>query len=232
MKNLLIFLFVSTLSFAQNKKEQIEILNLRVDSLINVLSAERNTSSKEINSLNMKIKDFSNELIALKKDLSNLQTLNRNLNLDNDKLQVKIVELTQLNSELEEKLTNLTRFEISPITVFPEWYDIDKNNCVGCVIYPYDPFIGPTNDEEENPLFIMDIVDDVLYFILNGEEKKVPFYQVEEFENGYRTTYKGSGLLINFLTNYCGFGTKRCVSLEIYKNDNLVFSDESMMGFW
>ena len=56
MKNLLIFLLISTNSFAQNKKEQIEALNHSVDSLNTVLATTRDNSAKDIRELNDKIK--------------------------------------------------------------------------------------------------------------------------------------------------------------------------------
>ena len=72
MKNLLIFLLISTTSFAQNKKEQIEILNFRVDSLNTVLATTRDNSAKDISILNDKINNLQAENNKLKLDLVDL----------------------------------------------------------------------------------------------------------------------------------------------------------------
>ena len=102
MKNLLIFLLISTTSFAQNKKEQIEILNFRVDSLNTVLATTRDNSAKDISLLNDYIKKV--ERTALKSDLTNLQTSNNKLSKENEKFKTDLGELSKKNLELEAKL--------------------------------------------------------------------------------------------------------------------------------
>jgi uncharacterized protein (TIGR02145 family) len=97
MKNLLIFLLISTTSFAQNKKEQIEILNFRVDSLNTVLATTRDNSAKDIILLNDKIKKVRDEL-------TNLQTSNNKLTKENEKFKTDLGELSKKNLELEAKL--------------------------------------------------------------------------------------------------------------------------------
>ena len=104
MKNLLIFLLISTTSFAQNKKEQIEILNFRVDSLNTVLATTRDNSDKDISLLNDKIKEISEEVTALKSDLTNLQTSNNKLSKENEKFKTDLGELSKKNLELEAKV--------------------------------------------------------------------------------------------------------------------------------
>jgi uncharacterized protein (TIGR02145 family) len=97
MKNLLIFLLISTTSFAQNKKEQIEALNHSVDSLNTVLSITRDNSAKDIRVLNDKIKKVRDEL-------TNLQTSNNKLTKENEKFKTDLGELSKKNLELEAKL--------------------------------------------------------------------------------------------------------------------------------
>ncbi|MDC1403624.1 hypothetical protein N8328_04390 [Crocinitomicaceae bacterium] len=94
MKNLLIFLLISTTSFAQNKKEQIEILNFRVDSLNTVLATTRDNSAKDISILNDKIKKVRDEL-------TNLQTSNNKLTKENDILKLDLGELSKENDKLK-----------------------------------------------------------------------------------------------------------------------------------
>ena len=96
MKNLLIFLLISTTSFAQNKKEQIEALNHSVDSLNTVLATTRDNSAKDIRVLNDKIKKVRDEL-------TNLQTSNNKLSKENEKFKTDLGELSKKNLELEAK---------------------------------------------------------------------------------------------------------------------------------
>ena len=93
MKNLLIFLLISTTSFAQNKKEQIEALNHSVDSLNTVLSITRDNSAKDIRELNDKIKEVRDEVTTL-------QTSNNKLSKENEMLRG---DLVRKNLELEAK---------------------------------------------------------------------------------------------------------------------------------
>ena len=120
MKNLLLFLLISTTSFAQNKKEQIEILNFRVDSLNTVLSATRDNSTKDISVLNDNIKEISNEVTALKSDLTNLQTSNNKLKTDLEELSMKNLELEAKLEAVELKKTSFKTVKIGNLEVMSE----------------------------------------------------------------------------------------------------------------
>jgi hypothetical protein len=107
MKNLLIFLLISTTSFAQNKKEQIEALNHSMDSLNTVLATTRDNSAKDIRELNDKIKKVRDEVITLKVDLIYIQTSKTVMKKENDKLKTDLGELSMKNLELEAKLKEI-----------------------------------------------------------------------------------------------------------------------------
>jgi FtsZ-binding cell division protein ZapB len=109
MKNLLIFLLISTTSFAQNKKEQIEILNFRVDSLNTVLKTTRANSAKDISILNDKIKEISEEVTALQGELTTLQASNNELSKGNEKLKTDLGELSKENDKLKTDLGELSK---------------------------------------------------------------------------------------------------------------------------
>jgi len=113
MKNLLIFLLISTSSFAQNKKEQIEALNHSVDSLNTVLATTRDNSAKDIRVLNDYIKKVRDEVTALKGELTNLQTSNNKLSKENDKLKTDLGELSMKNDKLKLDLEELDLEELS-----------------------------------------------------------------------------------------------------------------------
>ena len=237
MKTLLLFatLALSINVFGQSKKEQIITLNNSIDSLNTVLKTTRDNASKDIGGLNTTIVGLNSEITQLKSDVSSLESSTTKLTKENDKFKLDLGELSEKNLELEAKLKiqeiNASKFEITPITVLPQW--AESISCIDCIIYPLGADEMTITEEEVQPLFIYDIEGgDELYFILNGEEKRVSFFSRKNIENGNKLTFKGGGLLINVVYNNCGFKMKRCVSLEIYNNNKLEFRDESMTGFF
>jgi hypothetical protein len=74
MKVLFTFILLSGVCFAQNKKEQIEILNFRVDSLNKILAKERNSFNDKNNALNKTIQLQKSEIELVKKELVTKQT--------------------------------------------------------------------------------------------------------------------------------------------------------------
>ena len=102
MKNPLIILFLVIFSvsnsFGQSKKEQIEQLNYRVDSLIRVLSSERTTIKQQKASLEQQIVDLN----------SSITNLNAQATRDNSFIKSKELELSKVSSELSS-LTSLLK---------------------------------------------------------------------------------------------------------------------------
>jgi antitoxin component YwqK of YwqJK toxin-antitoxin module len=103
----------STSSFSQSKKEQIEILNARVDSIKQILSSERNTSaekSSKISELNTKITDLDGKILNLEKEKANLNNtisqLNSKENRINDFLNQMKIELGDTKTNLENTLNS------------------------------------------------------------------------------------------------------------------------------
>jgi regulator of replication initiation timing len=119
MKNLLIFLLISTTSFAQNKKEQIEILNFRVDSLNTVLATTRDNSAKDISILNDKIKKVRDEL-------TNLQTSNNKLPKENDKLKTILGELSK---KISFKTVKIGKLEVMTEDLGEMYWNEAMNAC-------------------------------------------------------------------------------------------------------
>jgi len=102
MKNPLILLFLvifsASNSFAQSKKEQIEQLNYRVDSLIRVLSSERTTIKQQKASLEQQIVNLN----------SSITNLNAQATRDNNFIKSKELELSKVSSSLSS-LTSLLK---------------------------------------------------------------------------------------------------------------------------
>jgi len=106
---LLTYLLVAffTSSFSQSKKEQIEILNARVDSIKQILSSERKTSadkSLKISDLNSKIKDLDDKILNLEKEKTNL---NNSINKLTGEIASLNASVSQLKSDLNSTKTNM-----------------------------------------------------------------------------------------------------------------------------
>lgn len=71
-KTVLLFvsLFFCSLIFAQNKKQQIEVLTLRIDSISAVLQAERAASDLKITELTTTVESLNKRLADLNKELA------------------------------------------------------------------------------------------------------------------------------------------------------------------
>jgi hypothetical protein len=115
MRKLFITLFILTIgiSFSQSKKEQIEILKNRIDSLNVVAENERNFNYIKEQEFNSKISGYESQITSLKTTISNI---NKNLYLNelkNDKLSKAIYykdfnsieELNEIQKVIKPSLT-------------------------------------------------------------------------------------------------------------------------------
>ena len=94
-------------AFGQSKKEQIEILANRADSLNLVLNSTRNANNKkeieykeQILSLQKQFEDLNNSLTKAKEDLLKKEL---ELNTSNQELKNKLLEITVLKNQINEK---------------------------------------------------------------------------------------------------------------------------------
>ncbi len=100
-------LLITSLSYGQSKKQQIEFLTFRVDSLNNELSTTRDKAFKDIQSRDATIDGLKKELTQLKSDLSDLESFTTLLTTDNQILKLDLEELSMKNLELEAKLITI-----------------------------------------------------------------------------------------------------------------------------
>jgi len=118
---ILILIFLANINiFAQNKKEQIIILNNRIDSLLNIVINQSNTISQlsiEINSLNQKLIEYNNFQSQLKDSVSkkNIDIINK------DKL---ISQLTFSKDSVSKLFYNQNSCTNT------DWTIIDKGNSI------------------------------------------------------------------------------------------------------
>jgi uncharacterized protein (TIGR02145 family) len=102
---LLIFLLAIEISFSQSKKEQIEILTNRVDSLKHVVI----TQSKTINDKNSQISVLNTKITSLE---SNLSVLNDNVSKLSSELQTFKTESKTKQQELIAKNTEISNLQL------------------------------------------------------------------------------------------------------------------------
>jgi uncharacterized protein (TIGR02145 family) len=132
--------FLTGISFSQSKKEQIEILTNRVDSLHNVVNSERkinNDKTNQINSLNAKIVGLESDISNLNKKLSGLETdkkeLNNQISANKTNLTAKEQELKDLRVELNGKLDSLELIRAELTKLKPAPKPVVTNNTVSQV---------------------------------------------------------------------------------------------------
>jgi antitoxin component YwqK of YwqJK toxin-antitoxin module len=103
MRNYLLLFFLvalSAFSFSQSKKEQIELLNSRIDSINQVLSAETKTSADK----SAKITDLDSKIANLEKEKT---TLNGTISKLNGEITSLNSSINQLKSELAATKSSL-----------------------------------------------------------------------------------------------------------------------------
>ncbi len=112
-----IYLIFSPVLFGQSKKEQIQMLTFRVDSINSILSSERNTIAQKELGYTSKISNLENQVTLLK---SEIELLNKNL-LGKD------LEIKNLNNELI-KTKNENDFLNNQLIILNEKYNHLPNN--------------------------------------------------------------------------------------------------------
>jgi uncharacterized protein (TIGR02145 family) len=103
-----ILLLQSSISFSQSKKEQIEILNIRVDSLSKLIASERiinEEKSKETIELNTKLSGLDQNIKILKNELSKLNSDLEKSYTDSKSLNQQLLNNQKIIIELQNQLT-------------------------------------------------------------------------------------------------------------------------------
>ena len=108
---IILFVLSSFNSFSQSKKEQIEILTNRVDSLNLVLGSERSLNNNKINELNSTVKTLERQIADLTSNVTKLNTGLQEIKTDNLKRQIELetkqLEISKLQSALKIKSDSL-----------------------------------------------------------------------------------------------------------------------------
>jgi hypothetical protein len=106
---LLILIFSqSILSFSQSKKERIELLNYKIDSLLSVLKHRRYDLEENISHLNNTTRKETSrtneEKIIQKTEITNIESEKNNLSLKQQQIDAELKKNIQLKLEKEKKL--------------------------------------------------------------------------------------------------------------------------------
>lgn len=115
-KTILFFLLLNTsISIAQSKKDQIEMLKLRIDSLNSVIYVERNSSSQNIINLNSKISVLETKIDSLSLMLkNNIDSLYKK-ELECSKLNIKFGKINNDLVLLETRVDSFKKVQLKNI---------------------------------------------------------------------------------------------------------------------
>jgi uncharacterized protein (TIGR02145 family) len=125
------FLLVG-ITFSQSKKEQIEQLNYRVDSLKSIISAERDTNSQKISLFENTIKQLNQKIIGFEAQISLLNTnvskLSSDLQTSNAERSSKQQEISNLQAQLQTKKDSLILLRVELEKLKPAPKPVVSNN--------------------------------------------------------------------------------------------------------
>jgi uncharacterized protein (TIGR02145 family) len=123
---LLSFFLLAGISYSQSKKEQIELLINRLDSLNQVLSSERSASSQKVSEFNATISNLESKISSLNATISNLnlelQTSKTDASSKQTELNSKQQEITNLQAQVKQKTDSLAlvRAELEKLKPAPK----------------------------------------------------------------------------------------------------------------
>lgn len=104
-------LILINIVIAQSKKEQIQILTFRIDSINSILSSERNTNSQKEQGYTYKISNLENQVFSLKTDIDLFKKNIVQKDLDINKLlsefDLKSIEVLDVKKKLKNKSDSL-----------------------------------------------------------------------------------------------------------------------------
>ena len=225
----LIFLLLNIYStFAQSKKEQIEILNKTIDSLIIVTNNERVINNSKLKDLKTSFENLQKESSLLQTELKKVNELN--LQKDKDNNQLKISINNQLNDSKNLK-NELKIISDSLLTIAEELIKIKASN--NNVFIPENnysnlsqQFKNKDRNIEEQKKWVSKILTNQEILTEKCEEyvNDVKNYNlgydgsIEEEElkikwgNKYDLNYKNFVHL--FETGDCGWGSQKLVKVE------------------
>ena len=226
---------------AQTKKEQITLLENRVDSLFSILSAKENEiiieksknndSDRKLIACQMMIDEAKIKEQKFKDSISQLETQQLKNTREIESLQNLLVfyrdSLNNLKQDTESSMiSKLVRRNDSFLVINPELLTKtikqDSESCTDCFWYEY------VDEEIGDLLFIHCIERDLIYFIYDGTEYEIPlvkrnykeaFTETDKPIGSGQLTFQGSGFRINYNFSNAGHTFGEEGYLDIYRNE-------------
>ena len=129
---LFLIIFSFSNSFGQSKKEQIEELNYRVDSLVRILGSERSSIKQQKTSLEQQIVDLNNSITKLK-----AQALidNNSLKTKDEAIVKAASEKAQLSAALKQKNDSLNLVLADLVKLKPPVKVVPGNVTIGTQVW-------------------------------------------------------------------------------------------------
>lgn len=250
--SVLVYLLLTTITtFSQNKKNQIEILNYKVDSLVQITISDK----LQIKNNNSNIIDLENQIRNLKASNDDQKTaiseIEKKLIEKNVELKKKELEVVFLSKRVQNIFDSLDLIEKNTISS-SEYSDVDSeitidghNNsfqpltfehlpkniqiaaesCTDCCWFNHsDELIGDL-------FFVHDPEEDKLYFVFNKTEFIIPVkyreLESEELDGEVQETgklaFEGSGFKIIYeFYHISGHGWGEEGTVEIFYNQSLI----------
>ena len=126
-----IHLILSTIVFAQSKKEQIQMLTFRVDSINNILSSERNVFAQKEQGYTSKISNLENQITLLKSEIELINKNSSNKDLEIKNLNNELVKTKNENEILNQRIIIIkdSLFNVIKNTVDYQDANLEKEVC-------------------------------------------------------------------------------------------------------
>ena len=190
----LIFLFFYIFSFSQNKKKQIEYLNLKLDSLNYVIEQERAIFSNQIDVASQNLKKANKrstkKITELTEELgetkSQLEDLKNDQKLKQQEIAKQKNEIQKLNDSISQINTILGESKMSEID-FPDFL-LDKSWAVDCnsdspqLMLTF--YKNPENDFTDIGFSTYEEDGNVVFVKENSLKTKYKIYYISSPENG------------------------------------------------
>ncbi len=194
----LFLVFLSLSSFAQNRKQQIELLIIKNDSLLELVSKERKITIQKNIDLNSVIFNFENQMRGLKNEINRINEEVVKKVMDNENLKVEINLMNKRFDSLQVELVSKKDSINSLISKINNEQGVSVIDKCWEGISDYDTLI--TVDYKYLYIFPIDSMEFKNTAIVNNQKYLLIDKNVQSSKAGVRIAYT-NGRLKNFKNN-------------------------------
>ena len=159
-------LLLSSVAFSQSQKEQIEILNIRVDSLSQIVASERlinEEKSNKIIELSTKISSIDHNINMLKNELNKLNSDFEKCNSESKALKQQLINNQKIIIDLQTQVTLKTD---SLNTFIINLKNYNKNEIKKFVVGSSELKVGDTINSEDPETYNWEQIDMSPHYVL------------------------------------------------------------------